>query len=263
MPRNKKYWSQRFGQLTSVEYHHHFDLRPISDLDDEGLAYLLSPVKGINMLDLNETEITNASIKLISNLEYVHELRIKGCTDIDNDCIDDLNKIVGLTILHVKNTGITIDGLLRLKGQQHLKKILFSVDDTELIQEKLLQLRTMYPYCDFIINGTIYQTDMISYFNFIFRDKQLKYKLKIKNEPLVNFWSNWITLPSQHYYETENQGPYPIKDIEWVEIDPIEKRQLGKLIDARSTNHSTEITSWLKQQLAYSMEIDGLIRIYL
>jgi hypothetical protein len=64
MARNKKYWQRRFGILNTEPYHHHFDLRQIPDLDDEGFAYLLTYVMGINMLDLNETDITNASIAL-------------------------------------------------------------------------------------------------------------------------------------------------------------------------------------------------------
>jgi hypothetical protein len=93
MPCNKKYWKRRFGTVGITAYHHHLDLRPIPDLDDKGLAFMLINVKGINMPDLNETEITNSSISLLTTLEYVNELGIKGCADIDDGCIDDLNKL--------------------------------------------------------------------------------------------------------------------------------------------------------------------------
>jgi hypothetical protein len=156
MPRNKKYWKRRFGAIGTTEYHHHFDLRPIPDLDDEGLAYLLTNVKGINMLDLNETEITNASITLLTTLEYVNELRIKGCTAIDDDCITDLNKITSLQFLHVKNTGITIDGILQLNALIKLTDILFSNDDDKDIKDKMLLLKDMLPNCSFVINSIPY-----------------------------------------------------------------------------------------------------------
>jgi len=57
MSKNEKYWKRRFGSLAdNVEpYYHHFDLRQIDDLDNEGFAYLIAPVKGIYMLDVNET----------------------------------------------------------------------------------------------------------------------------------------------------------------------------------------------------------------
>ena len=104
MSRNIKYWQRRFVNLADMEpYHYHLDLRRIDDLDDEGFAYLLANVKGVDMLDLNETEITNKSITLLTRLEYVKELRAKGCR-IDNGCINDLNKIISLEFLHVKNS---------------------------------------------------------------------------------------------------------------------------------------------------------------
>ncbi len=156
MPRNKKYWKRRFGILNTEAYHHHFDLRQISDLDDEGFAYLLTYVKGINMLDLNETDITNASVALLTKLEYVNELRLKGCTEIDNNCIADLNKITSLQFLHVKNTGITIDGILQLSALTKLTEILFSDEDAVAIKDKMLLLKEMLPDCNFVINSIPY-----------------------------------------------------------------------------------------------------------
>jgi hypothetical protein len=156
MPRNLKYWKRRFGAIEAIPYHHHLDFRGIPDLDDEGLAYQLTHVKGVNMLDLNETEITNASIALLTRLEYINELRLKDCTDIDNDCIADINKITSLQFLHVKDTGITIDGLLQLTALTKLTKIIFSAVDIEAIKENMLLLREKYPNCSFIINSIPY-----------------------------------------------------------------------------------------------------------
>lgn len=156
MPRNKKYWKRRFGTPNTVAYQHHFDVRQIPDLDDEGLAYLLTNVKGVNMLDLNETEVTNTSIALLTKLEYVNELRIKGCTEIDNDCIADMNSITSLQFLHVKGTGINIDGLLQLTALTKLTELLFSDDDTAAIKDKMLLLKKLLPNCSFAVNSVPY-----------------------------------------------------------------------------------------------------------
>ena len=160
MSQNIKYWKRRFGNsdAKAEPYGREFDLRPIDDLNDEGLAYLLTPVKGVNMLNLNETEITNKSIKLLTRLEYVKELSVKGC-DVDNDCITDLNKIPGLELLHVKNTSITPDGLLQLTNLTNLKKLLFSTDGVEADKEKIMQLQAMLPGCNFIIDGKPYYVE--------------------------------------------------------------------------------------------------------
>ena len=265
MPRNEKYWKRRFGDLTvkSEPYHHHLDLRRIDDLDDEGFAYLLRDVKGVDMLDLNETEITNESIRLISTLEYVKELRIKGCHRVDDACAADLNKITSLEFLHVKDTAVTIEGLLRLTSLTSLKKILFSADDVEAIKEKMLQLKTMLPGCDFVINSKPYYFNAIDRFMYAIRKQPYTYRLKIKNEPLDAPWSNWIIHPSDNYIEAEMQGPYSINDIEWVEIDPVEKRKEGKLIPGKEFDHSAEIIKLFEELSFPFMVTGGIISVYI
>jgi len=159
--KSEKELKRRNGKLAErmEPYYHHLDLRPFSEMDDDAFAFIMANVKGVNMLDLNETEITNESIKLLPQLEYVTELRAKGIRGITDACGDDLNKIKGLEFLHVKNTGITIDGLLKLKDQHHLKTILFSTSDVEAIKKKLLDLKTDHPACEFIIDGNPYHFD--------------------------------------------------------------------------------------------------------
>lgn len=157
MARDKKYWKRRLGKIEyTSSYHDHLDFRGIPDLNDDGLAYFLTDIKGINMLDLNETEITNDSIELLSNFEYVNELRLKGCNEIDDDCIPDLNKITSLQFLHIKDTAITIDGILQLNGLTNLRQLLFSVDDTAVIKDKMLLLHKILPNCNCTINSIPY-----------------------------------------------------------------------------------------------------------
>lgn len=264
MPGNKKYWNRRFGGLpgNTEPYQHHLDLRRIDDLDDEGLAYVLTGVKGVTMLDLNETEITNESIKLLTGLEYVKELRVKGCR-LDDGCIPDLGKITSLELLHVKNTSVTIDGLLHLNALTHLKKVLFSAEDVEAIKEKMLQLKTMLPGCDFVINSKPYYFDAIDRFMHAVKKQPYTYRLKIKNEPLDAPWSNWLGHPSDNYIEAERQGPYSISDTEWIDINPIENRKEGKIVSAKEFDHSAEIIKLLEELSFPFMVTDGIISVYI
>ncbi len=263
MSRNLKNWQRRFGNLTDMEpYHHHLDLRLIDDLDDEGFAYIMGPVKGVNMLDLNETEITNVSIKLLTGLQYVNELGAKGCS-IDNGCIEDLNKITSLELLHVKNTGITIDGLLQLNCLVNLKRIFFSADDIEGNKEKLLQLKAMHPACEFVIDGKPYYCDSIDFFIYVLAKQPYTYRVKIKNQALDCRWSNWLGYPSDTYIEAEAQGPYRIDDIEWVEINPVEKKVAGGLVPEREFDHSPAIIKLLETLAFPFMLTDGIISVYL
>ncbi|MET0393863.1 MAG: hypothetical protein ABW019_12015 [Chitinophagaceae bacterium] len=159
--REHKTMQRRFGPFVAAnrsEYWHHFDLRPIDDLDDEAFAYILTGtgLKGITMLDLNETEITNESIRLLAGLEYVKELRAKGCRRLDNGCIKYLGQIRELEFLHLNGTGVTIDGLLQLRSPASLKTLLFQAGDPGSINQKMLQLRNLFPGCEFVVNSKPY-----------------------------------------------------------------------------------------------------------
>ena len=264
--RDRKYWKRRFGDLTAESmqpYYQHLDFRRITDLDDEGLEYLLTNVKGINMLDLHETEITNESIKLLTTLEYVTELRAKGMYGLTDACAEDLNKIKGLELLHVKSTLITIDGLLKLTDQQQLKKILFSATDVEAIKDKMLQLKAMHPDCEFGIDGKLYYFDNVERFIYAVKAQPYTYNLKIKDESPVATWSNWIIKPNENYYETEMQGPYAASIIEWIEVNPIEVRKEGRLVPVKEIDHTDAITKILEDLSIPYMIVEGIIRVYI
>ena len=157
MARDTKYWEKRLGtKITDSGFQDNMDFRGLPELNDAGLAYYLRDVIGINMLDLNETEITNDTIAILTKLEYVNELRLKGCDEIDDECIPDLNKLTSLKFLCLKDTSITIDGILQLKDLTDLTTLLFSVDDTTVIKDKMPLLQEMLPHCNFVINGTPY-----------------------------------------------------------------------------------------------------------
>ena len=152
----EKELKRRYGKLAeSMEpYYHQLDLRIFDDLTDEAFAYIMKNVKGVNMLDLNETGITNESIKLLTRLEYVNEIRAKGCHKLDNGCIPYLNQLPSLTFLHLKYTGITITGLLQLTNLPELKELMFSADDVNLIEADMQQLKALLPGCAFTVNGS-------------------------------------------------------------------------------------------------------------
>jgi hypothetical protein len=151
----EKELKRRYGKLAEgmEPYYHQLDLRPFDDLDDDAFAYIMTKVKGVNMLDLNETEITNESIKLLTQLEYVNELRAKGCRQLDNDCITYLNQLPSLKFLHLKSTAVTISGLLQLTNLPELKELMFSADEEEDIKEQMLQLKQQLPGCAFVVNS--------------------------------------------------------------------------------------------------------------
>jgi len=233
-----------------------------TEVDDEDLGYLVSRIKVIEMLDLELTQISNAGIKEIAKLKGLRELKLKDNYPISNDCIADLNKLTGLEMLHVRATSINIDGLLQLTALPNLKRLFFSEEDVDSISEKMLQLKYIMPNCEFIIDGKVYTPDVIAYFTYANKGTHCSYRMKIKNEPMVNSWSNWLTNPSCSYYETENQGPYSVDVIEWIEINPVESSKEGRLVAEKKIDHLAEIIKLLEDLLVPVMEVDGIIRVY-
>lgn len=262
--KEKKELELRFGKMAEsiTGYQENIDFRSMEDFNDEGFAYLMENVKGVNMLDLNETDITNDSITLLTSLEYVNELRAKECPNLDNGCVDDLNKLTSLVFLHLKNTNITIDGLLKLKNLSNLETLMFSADDVAAIKEKLLELKTMLPHCEIIINSKPYYFDTIDLFIHALKTQTFKYRLKIKNQLITDNWSSWLGQNGDGFIEAENQGTCSVDDIEWVEINPIEKRIEGEPMKIKEYNHSAAITETLENLTFPFMINDGIISAY-
>ena len=153
--KKEKELKRRYGKMAeSMEpYYHQLDLRQLEELDDDAFAFIMGKVAGVNMLDLNETDITNESIALLARLEYVHELRVKGCHRLDNGCIESLNRLKQLRFLHLKYTAVTMEGLLRLQQLPALKELHFSAEDDDNLEPAMRQLAQQLPGCTFVING--------------------------------------------------------------------------------------------------------------
>ena len=263
--KRKKDMDLRYGKLAEgmTGYQDHIDFRFLDDVNDETFAYLMENVKGVNMLDLNGTDITNASIALLTRLEYVNELRAKECYSLNNDCVKDLNQLTSVVFLHLKNTNITIDGLLGLNNLSNLKTLMFSADDIESIKGKLLQLKTILLHCELVINSKPYFLDAIDIFIHAVKEKPLQYRLKIKNQPLTENWSSWLIQPEDNYIESENQESYNVNDIEWVDINTTGKRMERDSNSLKDFDHSAAITKLL-EDLEFPFVIsDGIISAYL
>lgn len=121
-------------------------------VEDEEIEMMVTHVQSINMLDLDETYITNYSIQLLSQLSFIKELRLKGCREIDDEAIPHLNNIKGLELLHLGGTSITLNGVLQLSANHPLRTLLISVDDPEQHQNDLTIIAQRFPGCEFIVN---------------------------------------------------------------------------------------------------------------
>ncbi len=126
-------------------------------VEDEYILMMMEKVRSIDMLDLDETHITIDSIKALTNLQFIKELRLKGINNIDDASIPYINNIKGLELLHVGGTAINLQGLKKLDNLPGLKTLLFSYDDTqEELDEGMKILRGLMPVCEFLVNHKSY-----------------------------------------------------------------------------------------------------------
>lgn len=139
-------------------YWQHLSLRLVRGLDDDGLSFVVDHVRAVNLLDLDRTKISNQGIALLQRLEYVKELRLKEVAGINDECIEDLNRVAGLEFLHIKGDGITIDGLVKLNIPE-LKELMFWSTESEMLSDKMKLLQKQLPDCSFIVNGKPWRFD--------------------------------------------------------------------------------------------------------
>lgn len=85
-------------------------------------------------------------------------------------------------------------------------------------------------------------------------------RLKLAHRETPEPWSRFFISPSPGYVETE-AGPVPLRDVEYLLIDPIEYRRRGRLVPDQRYDHSEDIQKQLGQiGLDYTIE-DNCIRV--
>ena len=89
------------------------------------------------------------------------------------------------------------------------------------------------------------------------------FKLKIINQPLATEWSKWIISPTESYLETEKQGPDPITQIQWFDINPIETKDMGRLMPVTATDRSKDLIELLDECAVSYHLVNKVFRIFI
>ena len=148
--KREKHWKEQFKNARWGEYPARLNLRGLR-LDDEGLRYVLKFIKGVNQLDLDENEISNESLQLLSPLEYVNELRLKDNAQLDDICIPFLANLKELSLLHLHGTSVTAKGAIALRSSPSLRTLFLShhSSNTDADWNKL---KDSLPQCRIIVD---------------------------------------------------------------------------------------------------------------
>ena len=93
----------------------------------------------------------------------------------------------------------------------------------------------------------------------IIQSAKCKVRLKLKKHPKPEAWGNRAIIPVRTYIEVI--GPWPMREVEWLEIDPIITEHIGRLVAPRIINSFFEIEARLREaEFSYTVS-DSIIRI--
>jgi hypothetical protein len=156
----KAFWAKYFNNPPAPEnipkHRDRLSFRS-SDITDEEIGFVVTRISSINMLDLDDAYITSKTVEHLTRLEHLGELRLKGCTELYDDCVTYLTQLKGLELLHLVGTNITLEGLVGMHPLSDLKKLFISVDPKEKIEATMLRIREELPQCAFYINYRLYE----------------------------------------------------------------------------------------------------------
>lgn len=68
-------------------------------------------------------------------------------------------------------------------------------------------------------------------------------KVRVKwlktSEPTI--WEDVVFMPTSHYVETGTLGPVPMREVEWIELETIEMRYIGRLVADLRIEHTANL----------------------
>lgn len=155
--REREFWYKYFQapeDLADLPTHVNWVKLSFTDVDDEGLQFLVGRIKAINMLDLKDTNITAEGIRHLTKLESVRELRLKECRELDDSCMPYICQLTSLILLQINCTGITEEGLRHIGALKNLQTLFLSLDtERENVRATLYEIKRQLPSCDIVVNG--------------------------------------------------------------------------------------------------------------
>jgi hypothetical protein len=85
-------------------------------------------------------------------------------------------------------------------------------------------------------------------------------RIKLNSRLDASSWS-WIIIPVPGYIELGSVGPWPIREVEWLEINPIVTEHIGRLVAPRIIDNLSQLEVALREaNLPYTIS-EGIIRI--
>lgn len=94
-----------------------------------------------------------------------------------------------------------------------------------------------------------------------FSDLKCTFRLKTINKPLTNKWASWVIQPEKGYIESDQIGPVKISEVDWIEINPIERIYIGIRITDKSIDHTETIRNYFDKNFIQYKINEGIFQI--
>ncbi|WP_324678810.1 DUF6678 family protein [Hymenobacter sp. GOD-10R] len=86
-------------------------------------------------------------------------------------------------------------------------------------------------------------------------------RLKVIDNSEPERWGGMVGFPSMNYLEIN--GPVHVGEIEWLDIDPIEVKHIGRLVKPKIIDHQDSLSSSLEEVGLEYVIVDGVFRIFI
>jgi hypothetical protein len=93
------------------------------------------------------------------------------------------------------------------------------------------------------------------------RSTRCRSRIKWSRDSEVTDWTTFFIVPVDGYIEGLC-GPIPVREVDWVDIDPIEIQEVGRLVPQRRVDHTAELVSDLTQHGIRYEQVEHGFRIY-
>lgn len=123
-----------------------------TNLDDVGLEHV-SHAATLEILDLQDTKISNCGLAHLARLPRLRSLRLNRNRQLTNQCVPHLLRLTSLTDLQIHETAIDQCGLANFEGMTSLRNICVDVRDNKYTFDGLLTLSARMTECTIRANG--------------------------------------------------------------------------------------------------------------
>lgn len=89
----------------------------------------------------------------------------------------------------------------------------------------------------------------------------LRFRVRASFDDDASPWTTVLGFPSPGYVEPKGMGPISIKQLVWIEIDPIKEIVIGMRVKPKQEDRTRELVDFLNEHKIAYTHVNGFIHI--